>query len=75
VSPEELLRWAEKVEESAIIDEVNQMIDALRHAPPPVFVPLTQQVPLVHDCGCPKYGICMSTACPRAIKITNGLNA
>lgn len=75
LTPEQLLEWAEKVEHAVIHDEVAALIDAFEKIRNPVtFAPLTP-VPLYVDCGCPKYGICMSTACPRAMKITSELNA
>lgn len=71
LSPEELLEWAAKVEHA----EFGWSLDELFKSIPfdDKFVPAVQSVPLV-DCGCPKYGICMNTACPRAVRVTNMLN-
>lgn len=66
MSPEELLIWAEGVRLAWIAEEI------LLSLPAPPWEPLTQRVPV--DCGCGHYGICMSTACPRATRITTYLN-
>ena len=78
MTPEEILEWADKVREATAPEPYSQewldrFFDSIPkdtfHPSPPLTVP-----PLYVDCNCPLYGVCMRTACPRAMRITNNLN-
>jgi hypothetical protein len=69
MTPEKLLEWADIVKWTVEIRTLDEVIEELRKVPfqsPPM--PLVS--PSVRDCGCPIYGTCNNSACPRAYKIT-----
>lgn len=71
MNPEELLNWAEKVRKAVEGESIVEMmkrvqVEIERQPSPPLhggFRP---------DCGCPLYGTCMSTACPRRAQFICG---
>ena len=68
MSPEEMLKAADRVRERVEMADIShEMLKRWLLHPPPA-------PPGLEDCGC-KSGICMSTNCPRAARITCDLNS
>lgn len=74
LTPEELLEWADKVRDAQLTEEqewlkaLDKAIEELRELPSPPITPGFR----IMDCGCPPYGTCMNTACPRRMQIWSG---
>lgn len=79
MSPEELLGWADAVRQACEAEEANPYHSAefiekiMRELPPLPPAPLPPGIRLSrYDCGCPLYGTCMNTVCPRRVQFTSG---
>lgn len=79
--PDEILEWAEKVQKTVEPQPYSdEWLEEIAKTLPPVELPpmppCVKPIPMPHvDCGCPWTTICMNTACPRAVRVTYGLNA